>query len=252
MPSKSVEKFLNNPLSSLGLKGVIVTRFLSVFIHFKYEDIAQYSVTDTKLWCKKCKSCEENTKKGCINCLNGYIDLNKKEISQLKNELLQTSIKEWLDIDRKDCNYNHKTDCIGKMFLEKDFGYLCWWRIGTTSRAPIFKKAAKDMGKDFVLSMPIRSLPVTSNDNCWWRIRREGAYCINDIKDFTEMKYGPSFEKSLRALQEAGFTKKDGAIFSLDLNIEAEADELRAKYQKLKYREAKIILEIAKEEGWVK
>lgn len=262
MASKQVEKFLNSPMSSLGLSKNVMT---TLFTQLAHQSGIHYHHKGG--WRKRCDSCFETRKEKddveCSNCSDGYIKISNQEISSLKELFSQMTIQDWLnseDIRIKEggkfygyetCNKH--TDVTGKIFLKKGFGYLCWWRLERKDRASIFKSAVKNMGKDFVLSMSLNALPVVRPVFNWV----ESNYEIKTLslltnRELVRLKEFSSFENSIRILQEAGFTKKDGTIFDLDMNIEYEADKLRAKYPKLRYREAKMILEIAKSEEWVK
>ncbi|MEK7460087.1 MAG: hypothetical protein AAB628_00860 [Patescibacteria group bacterium] len=260
MSSKSVEKFLNSPMSSLKLtKGVMTTLFAQLS--------RQSGLLRSRYgyWHKRCTSCFEARKiedsVECSNCSGGYIKISNQEIDSLKDLFSQTAIQDWLmseDARLKDGGtiygygtWNKHTDVIGKVFLNKGFGYLCWWRLGRKDRMSIFKSAVKNMGKDFVLSMPLNALPFVIPVFNWVE-----SYCeIKTLSLLTDreavrLKKFSSFEDSIRILQGAGFTKKDGSIFDLDLKIESEAGKLRAKYPRLNQRTAKLFLEIAKQEGW--
>lgn len=258
MPSKPVEKFLNSTMSSIGLTSAIYTKFLAIFA--KSQGILYDSYT-RKIpwfkWCQHCKGQEWYERQGCSNCSgHSRIYLSREEVSEIKNNFSNLTVREWLKAEG--VNNRHydgkKADCIGKFFLNIGFGYLCWGRIGTKARAQIFQKAVGDMGKDFVLSMPAAALPAISSDRSHWHLIRSGTIrtLIEGYVPSERPQYGPSFERSIRVLQEAGFTKDDGAIFDLDLKTESEADKLRAKHPKLSQRNAKLFLEIAKAEGWVK
>lgn len=257
MSSKFVEKFLDSSMDSIGLTSAIYTKFLAIFARTQGVYYESYAKDPWFKRCPHCKGQEWHERRECINCSGeGRMYLTRAEVVSIKNDFSVLTVKEWLKAEG--VNNRHydgkKADCIGKFFLDKGLGYLCWGRIGTKARAQIFQKAIRDMGKDFVLSMPAAALPAISSDRSHWHLIRSGTIrtLIEEYTPCERPQYGPSFERSIRVLQEAGFTKKDGAIFDLDLKIESEADKLRAKHPKLNQRTAKLFLEVAKAEGWVR
>lgn len=256
MSSKSVKKFLNSTIISLIVSNAI-TKTQATYL--------SYNLLRKFGWYKGYDG---------ITNLETKIVLNRKDGKDIQTKCLNMTIADWLETENFSEFYRkisgnssqpkyitENTDAVGKFFLENGFGYLCWWRIEKPKRKDIFKKAVQDMGKEFVLSLPVESLPINRNEE------DKILFGFNDLENYDDYirgkitirdlvnsnyNYGTTVEYSLRILQEAGFTKKDGAIFDLDLSVESEADKLRAKYPKLNQRTAKLFLEVAKVEGWVK
>ena len=186
-----------------------------------------------------------------------------------------TSLADWLKSDlasktEKDfwSETGITTDSVGRLFLELDKPHLCWWRIGNNQKTHVFLTAMRDMGKDFILDMPIPVLPIGARDaeiiarqtghksltTCSIREMIEAPYLLNGPAKRKSLiiGYGSKVEISLKMLQEAGFTKKDGAVFKLDLKASKEIEELRSRHTGLGQAQAKFFLAIARREGWIK
>ena len=168
MPSKSVENFLNSPISSFRFsKNKMTTIFKMVLRKNGIRDL--FIDPNRRAYARICSTCanEDNSQNhnGCSKCYCGALKIMKKELDFFKKNFALTTIKDYLELDYEVFASTHyyqswRTDIVGETLLQKGFGYLCWWRIDKKDRTTIFKSAVKNMGKEFVLSLPLQALPI--------------------------------------------------------------------------------------------